>query len=280
MDRPRRLAVVHRRADSQSGALNLGVNDASLDFSVLCLVAVLAPFARSGSQTARTSMDTVRVGNLIAVLQPGVDTIETTFEARGPSGNMDKRTNVSVGASDSRNARRRSGASRAVWWRHAGSVFDFYLDPRTMATRRFEQHTPTDSAVTTLANGCVSGWVHLQKSERREIKCLPYADRFGGSPVDEGIVALLPLKANFEAALATYSPMTGVAAADVYTVRATDTIDVANRRIIAWRVERIIKSDYGTFTTNLWIDKERHRVVRVTRDFGNGRTSVSVLRNP
>jgi len=249
-------------------------------FRSCCLVVVLAPFARLGSQTARTSMDTVRVGNLIAVLQPGVDTLETTFEARGPSGNTDKRTNVSV----VRRTRETVGGDPVLHVRFGGDtpgpVFDFYLDPRTMATRRFEQRTPTDSAVTALANGCVSGWVHLQKAQRREIKCLPYADRFGGSPVDEGIVALLPLKADFEAALATYSPMTGAAAADVYTVRGTDTIEVANRRIIAWRVERIIKSDYGTYTTNLWVDKARHRVVRAQRDFGNGRSSVTVLRNP
>jgi hypothetical protein len=126
---------------------------------------------------------------------------------------MDKRTNVSV----VRRTRETLGGDPVLHVRFGGDgpgpSFDFYLDPRTMATRRFEQHTPTDSAVTTLANGCVSGWVHLQKAERREIKCLPYADRFGGSPVDEGIVALLPLKANFEAALATYSPMAGAAAA-------------------------------------------------------------------
>lgn len=249
-------------------------------FRSCCLVAVLAPFARLGSQTARASMDTVRVGNLIAVLQPGVDTLETSFEAHGPSGNVDRRTNLLI----VRRTRETIGGDPVLHVRFGGDgqgpSFDFYLDPRTMATRRFEQHTPTDSAVTTLTNGCVSGWVHLQKAERREIKCLPYADRFGGSPVDEEIVALLPLKANFEAALATYSPMAGAAAAEVYTVRATDTIDVSNRRIVAWRVERIIKSDYGTFTTNLWVDKARHRVVRVHRDFGNGRTSVSVLRNP
>ena len=71
-------------------------------------------------------------------------------------------------------------------------LFRVARTPRTMATRRFEQHTPTDSAVTTLANGCVSGWVHLQKSERREIKCLPYGDRFAGSPVDDAIIGLLP----------------------------------------------------------------------------------------
>ena len=246
----------------------------------LCLVAFVAPLARSESQASRASMDTIRVGNLIAVLQPGVDTLETTFEARGPSGNVDKRTNVAI----VRRTRETVGGDEVLHVRFGGDapgpVFDFYLDPRTMATRRFEQHTPTDSAVTTLANGCVSGWVHLQKSERREIKCLPYGDRFAGSPVDDAIIGLLPLKANFEAALATYSPMTDAAAAQVYSVRATDTIDVANRRIVAWRVERIIKTDYGTYTTNLWVDKARHRVVRAQRDFGNGRTSVSVLRNP
>ena len=67
-----------------------------LVFSSLCLAATLAPIARLGSQTPRGSMDTIRVGKLVAVLQPGVDTLDTTFEARGPSGNVDRRTNVSV----------------------------------------------------------------------------------------------------------------------------------------------------------------------------------------
>ena len=251
-----------------------------LVFSSLCLAATLAPIARLGSQTPRGSMDTIRVGKLVAVLQPGVDTLDTTFEARGPSGNVDRRTNVSV----VRRTREATGGDTVLHVRFGGEpsapTFDFYVDPRTMATRRFEQHTAVDSAVTTLANGCVSGWIHLAKSERREITCQPYGDRFGGSPLDDAIVALLPLKADFEAALATYSPMTGTAAAEVYRVRSTDTIDVANRRVVAWRVERIIKTDYGTYTTNLWVDKARHRVVRSQRDFGNGRTSVSVLRNP
>ena len=246
--------------------------------SSLCLVATLAPFARS--QTPSAPMDTIRVGKLIAALQPGVDTLDTSFEARGPSGNVDRRTSVAI----VRRTRETIGGETVLHVRYGGDgqgpSFDFYLDPRTMATRRFEQHTPIDSAVTTLTNGCVSGWVHMEKSERREIKCLPYADQFGGSPLDDAIVGLLPLKAGFEAALATYSPMAGPPTAQVYRVRATDTIDVAGRRLVAWRVERIIKSDYGTFTTNLWVDKARPRVVRVQRDFGNGRTSVSVLRNP
>src|SRR4051812_16509616 len=97
-----------------------------------CLLAILAPSARLGSQTARTSMDTIRVGNLIAVLQPGVDTLETTFEARGPSGSMDKRTNVSV----VRRTRETLGGDPVLHVRFGGEgqgpSFDFYLDPRTM----------------------------------------------------------------------------------------------------------------------------------------------------
>jgi hypothetical protein len=149
-------------------------------------------------------MDTVRVGKLIAALQPGVDTLETSFEARGPSGNVDRRTSVSI----VRRTRETIGGEAVLHVRFGGDgqgpSFDFYLDPRTMATRRFEQHTPIDSAVTILTNGCVSGWVHLEKAERRELQCVRYGDRFGGSPLDDFIVALLPLKADFAAALATF----------------------------------------------------------------------------
>src|SRR4051812_38336125 len=93
-----------------------------------CLVAIVAPFARSGSQTVRASMDTVRVGNLIAVLQPGVDTLETAFEARGPSGSVDRRTNVSI----VRRTRETIGGETMLHVRFGGEgqgpSFDFYLD--------------------------------------------------------------------------------------------------------------------------------------------------------
>lgn len=229
---------------------------------------------------AQTVTDTIRVGVIgLFPLGEGVDTIDVEFEMRTPTGAMQKRSLVSV----VRRVREQLNGEEVLHLVSgadpAQGSYHFYLDPRTLATRRFEQRTPTDSAVIAVVGDCVTGWVDLRDAPRRTITCDRAADRFlASSPLEEQVVALLPLAPGQSATVATY----GIAGMDGYTFRVTgeEVLHLGHHRFDTWRVERTVVSNYGTYTTTLWVDQTRHRVLRSRRDFGNGRVSQSVLRNP
>lgn len=123
----------------------------------------------------------------------------------------------------------------------------------------------------------------MQNEQRREIACDRATDRFGGNPLDDFLIALLPLKLGQSAVLATYGPIGGFAGY-AFRVVGSESLKVGDkvgdREFSTWKVERKVISQYGTYTTTLWVDRTKPRILKTTRDFGNGRTSLSVLRHP
>jgi hypothetical protein len=223
--------------------------------------------------------DTIRVGSMkLFPLAEGVDTMDVAFESRSANGTIEKRANVSV----SRRVIEQLNGESVLHVRFGGNSdnrYDFYLDPHTLVARRFEQRTNVDSAVVTFRDGCASGWVDLQNNPRRTLTCDRVDGRYSAGPLDEYLVALLPLKAGMHASLATYGPVGNTLSGFTFTVVASEPLTLDGKRFQTWRVERVVKSDYGTYTTTLWVDQQKHRILQISRDFGNGRGSVSTLRN-
>lgn len=224
--------------------------------------------------------DTVRVGS-VTLFPPGegTDTMDITFESRSAAGSVDKRASISVTSW----IRTQLDGETVLVVRFGGNGenrFDFYLDPRTLATKRFEQVTAIDSAVVDFQGDCASGWVHMQNAPRRMLRCDRLAGQFASSPLDEHLVALLPLKAGISASLATYSPIGSTYGTFTFRVTAAQALQLGGRQIMTWRVERSVTTNYGTYSTTLWIDQAKHRIVQAKRDFGNGRTSIATIRNP
>jgi hypothetical protein len=248
------------------------------------LVAALA-ITHAASRLAAQSVDgvdTIRVGSvqLRTIAQAGGDTLDVTFEVRMPSGEVQRTQSVGFVPRWSKELLEGDSVLHARFGQPTDrSRYDFYLDPHTLATKRFEQHTPIDSAVATATGSCVSGWVHLQNAPRREIACDRATDRFGGSPLDDYLVALVPLKAGLSAVVATYGPIGG-SAGYAFRVVGSESLTLSDREFATWKVERKVVSQYGTYATTLWVDQSAPRILKTTRDFGNGRTSLSVLRHP
>lgn len=231
--------------------------------------------------------DTVRVGTVrLRAVEVGVDdTVQNTFEVRKPNGDVQRTVTRSVRRwvlmeRDGEKLLQRvripidPGSGPA-----ANNRFEWYLDPHTLAMRRFEQRTTIDSISLTTVNGCYSGWVDLEKTQRRIISCERATDRFA-SNMEELIIAHLPsLRAEFTGVLATYGVIGGPGGYDFRVVSA-DTVRVAGRPVAAWRVEHSATTSYGTVTTSMWIDQNRPRILQSRREFGNGRVSTDVVLNP
>jgi hypothetical protein len=253
------------------------------------MIAWILPFAfHVASSAAQTpsQVDTIRVGSVAMRPVPlGVDdSVETVFEGRLPSGERQRRETISV---------RRwvtlpmDGDTVLNLQEHylsggppPGSSFDYYLDRHTMAPLRYIQVTNVDSVSIRWSNGCVFGWVDLQRANRRVITCDKAADRFGASPIDDYVVAALPmLRPDLEGVLATYSFLDG-AGGYAFRVVGTDTLRVAGRSFPAWRVERTVTNDWGRYVTTLWVDQTRARLLQARRQFGDRAVSTERLLNP
>jgi len=231
--------------------------------------------------SAAQARDTVRVGSVrLSPLKVGVDTFDVEFEAQSPTG-VQRTTNVLVqnvtrerlGSNDALHVSFRSGSGPGGYW-------DVYVEPTTLRMLRYEQHTRTDSAIVDLRGECFTGWVDLEKLPRKTVACDRYTDRFGSAPIDDRIIALLPLRAGWSGVLATYGVIGGVPSGYEFTVAAEESVKVGARDIQTWRVERRVTSAYGTVVFTSWIDRAQHRPVKTTIDFGNGRKQLRTLRNP
>lgn len=231
--------------------------------------------------------DTIRVGSVqLRAVEVGVDdTVQNTFEVRRPNGEVQR--------SVTRSVRRwvlmeRGGETLLQRVRipidpvsgpAANNRFEWYLDPRTLAMRRFEQRTAIDSASLAAVNGCYSGWVDLEKTPRRAISCERATDRFASNTEDLVIAHLPTLRAGFTGVLATYGAIGGPGSYD-FRVMSADTVRVAGRPVATWRVERTVTTNNGVVTMTMWIDQKRPRILQIHRDFGNGRVSTDVVLNP
>ncbi len=247
----------------------------------LSLLASIVVAVGSGGATAfAQSTDTIRVGSQrLAPIRVGTDTFDVVFESATPNGPQ-RRQHTAI-RSVTRELRGRDTVVHVRFGSvEASPYWIVSLDPRDMSLVRFEQHTAIDSFVVARRGDCFTGWVDMEKAARRTIECDRLTDRFAGTPMDEHLVALLPLRAGQSSVLATYGPMSSEGTAYAFAVTGEDTLTVAGRSFRAWRVERRVTSDYGTYVTTIWVDRARPRVLRFDREFGRGARSITTLRHP
>ena len=248
-------------------------------FSSLVPIAI-AGLSIAGSSLGSQTVDTIRVGSVrMARMTARVDTFDVDFETQGPSGPQ-RRQNVSVDRTTIEVRGKDSVVHMHFGPDNALPYWDAFVDPKTLATIQYEQHTALDSAVIAKKGDCLTGWVDLEKAPRRVVACDRFADRFAGSPVEERVIALIPLRPGQHSVLATYGMISGVPSGYEFSVIGQDTLTIRGKTYNAWRVEHRQTTEYGTIVVTTWVDRDRSRVLRYHREFPNNRRGTWTLRNP
>jgi hypothetical protein len=238
----------------------------------------LLSFAVASAQTQ--SPDTIRVGSLpLRPLTVRVDTFDVDFQMPTPAGPQRQQ-----GISIVRISSVISGADTAMRVRFESDkpipYWEVDVDRRTLATLRYAQYTPVDSLVLTKRGDCIGGWVDMPRTPRRIAACDRFTDRFAGSPMDEYLIPLLPLRVGQSYLLATYVPTSGTAGSYGFTVVAEETLTLAQRTFRTWRVEHRTTTNFGPLVAKVWVDQDRPRTLRTTVDFPNGGGTTRTLRHP
>jgi hypothetical protein len=249
--------------------------------SALLSMLALAP------QRGFAQSDTVRIGtHSLRPLTAGVDTVEV-YRVTGDARELQRLHVVSRTAEqlDGRRVIRlvsKDGQTRT----------DARIDRVTHQVVRFSRSAPTDSTTFALRGNCVDGWSDFPNQPRRAIECVAAADRFGSGVLDAFVVGALPLRAGFDARIATFDAFGDVAS---YPVRVTgqDTLRASGRVYPAWRVERSSVASgqmAGSaapsrmeITTTWWVDTVGGRVLQERLTVNAGGTkheTLRVLRNP
>jgi hypothetical protein len=225
------------------------------------------------------SGDTIKVGRVrMAPLRIGSDTFDIDFEMQTPNGPQ-RMKNVSV-MTVTLERRGRDSVLHAHFGNAPGTAWEIYLDPTSLQTVEYRQLTNIDSLVYRREGECLKGWVELQRTPRRSIDCDRFTDYFAGAPIDEHLLARLPLRNGMSGVLAVYAVIEGNASWVPYTVAGEDTVQIGGRTFRAYRIERTATTRYGTVKWKTWVDRDRPRILRGHIDFGNGRQQRRQLRNP